>query len=156
MATSSKKNHNMATLPDQKISGEIEALKQRYSYGQTPIYKLTKEQMIGLRFPSANTNKDPIPLEELLKEPKAGPRPITIEEYRRRLQQGKKQVPSKSPTTKKRRRGGALTRFKKQLGQLHKLIVVTQGAQFRQEILNKIKKIERERDDHQNRHKKHQ
>jgi len=127
--------HHMATLPN------------RVSTGQIPFHLLTEEQKVGL--------KPPVPLQQRLQEdPQAGPRPITIEEYRQRNKQRPKEVSLElKQQPKKRRRGGALTKFKKELGELHRMLVITKDTNLRKQMLQKIKLLEQKREIHRRRNK---
>lgn len=86
-------------------------------------------------------------IEEAIKEnPSAGPRKISLEEYRRK-QANQRQTeflkPVEKPTEKKR--GGKAVRFRKELGNLYRLLTIATSYEERSTFKAQIREIQKQR-----------
>lgn len=85
-------------------------------------------------------------LEKALSDPTCGPRPITLEDYRRRSASKRLNIlkeTSKEESPKKPR-AGLEAKFRKLIGEYHRLAVISTGSQ-KQNFVRKIKELQKER-----------
>lgn len=84
--------------------------------------------------------------EAISKNPRAGPKPITIEEYRLRTSRNTvaRQEEVKEVKPKPKSRGGRLVRFKKQQAELHRIINITIDWDQKQRLIKELKQLKKE------------
>lgn len=94
----------------------------------------------------------PNTLQRELEDSTKGPRPISIEDYRKRRQQSQqpKQEFQQQPTdviAKKKTRGGVQVKLRKEIGNLHRLILIADKSNKRN-FLQHLKKLQRQLKSH--------
>lgn len=71
---------------------------------------------------------------------KAGPKPLTIEEYRARQKKKVPHTPSPVTIKKKTKRGGKKQQLRKERKELHRLVVFAEGK-FKNKLLHQLKEL---------------
>jgi len=157
----------MATLPNQHQH------KKTQSTGQLKYEDLPEQLRKGLKAPlnPEDFNKKTIRSksyeeylaelrnnlkQELVNNPRAGPRPIDINEYRKRQRNPNflkelGQEPIKADNNIKKRRGGVTARIRRQLGELHRIVNNTTDQHQKHLFLKKIKELQCKQLQHKNR-----
>lgn len=76
-----------------------------------------------------------------LSEKHIGPKPITIEQYRRRNKPPTPREPTPVEEPKKKTRGGKKQKLRRDRAELHRIIAVTRDLESRKRLLRKLKKL---------------
>lgn len=79
---------------------------------------------------------------ELKNNPHAGPRPISIEEYRKRRETVNKKIQEEQgehPQQTKRPRGGVAVKLRQEIGELHRIIAITTDRHLKKKLIQKLK-----------------
>lgn len=101
----------------------------------------TQEEYVPEYVPAKTSGGPEIPI-YVPTSKKAGPRPLTIEEYKKR-QKGR-QEPEKAETKtieKRRKRAGRAVKLRQQRAELHRVVPVTTDQKLKRELISKLKTL---------------
>lgn len=71
---------------------------------------------------------------------KAGPKPLTIEEYKKR--QKNQTVAVKEPENRRRQRAGKAVRQRQERAELHRIITITTDRHLKRTLIQKLKEVQ--------------